>query len=132
MSPMCQSCHLVEAELIWTVSVPETGPGRSDSSNCGGTNREGGAYFRFRTACGRQWNIAARRVAECCVPNPSELSRKERRWSEAARCVKSLSSFLGGVSESASWQESGATRQRRFRIAVCPCAIRFPRRHDTH
>jgi len=33
-------------------------------------------------------------------------SRKERRWSEAARCVKSLSSFLRGVSESASWQES--------------------------
>ena len=24
-------------------SVPETGPGRSDSSDCGGTNREGGA-----------------------------------------------------------------------------------------
>src|SRR5258708_7440942 len=27
-------------------------PGGSDSSNCGGINREGGAYLRYRRACG--------------------------------------------------------------------------------
>src|SRR5258708_19577999 len=56
-------------------SVPETGPGRSDSSDCGGTNREGGAYLKYRRACGRKWNIAVPRQPEYCLPNPSKPPR---------------------------------------------------------